>query len=57
MVIKIYNVVGEVVSQNTISNITSGNYSIDLTNQTKGIYFAEITCLTEKIVKKIIITK
>ena len=57
VVIKIFNVVGEVVSQKTISNITSGNYSIDLTNQTKGIYFAEITCLTEKTVKKIILTK
>lgn len=55
--VRVMNIVGQVVLQKSISNISSGIYSIDLTNEPKGIYFAEINTATEKTIKKITIVK
>ncbi len=57
LTVKVINVVGEVVSQNLISNVLNGKYIIDLTSQPKGIYFAEISTFTQTTVKKIIVLK
>ena len=57
MNVKVMNVVGQIVSEKTFSNVFSGTYSIDLTNEPGGIYFAEISTATEKTMRKIIVVK
>ncbi|MGZ4057325.1 MAG: T9SS type A sorting domain-containing protein, partial [Bacteroidia bacterium] len=55
--LKIYNVVGEEIYSNKITNSIGGTYDIDLTNQTAGMYFVEIRTKDSKVVKKINLVK
>jgi lysyl endopeptidase len=49
------NVLGELVSAKSLAGISKGTYSIDLTNQSEGIYFVEVSTASERSVTKIIL--
>jgi hypothetical protein len=54
---KVYNVLGDVISQTT-GNITSpSRIKLDISNQPNGIFFLEVRSANEKTVKKIILDK
>ncbi|MGZ4034078.1 MAG: T9SS type A sorting domain-containing protein [Bacteroidia bacterium] len=55
--IKIINVLGEVVSEKILTNASAGIYSFNMANETKGIYFVEVSTSTERTVRKISIVK
>lgn len=51
--VKILNILGKVVSATTLSSVTSGTYTMDISQEAKGIYFVEISTGNEKTVRKI----
>ncbi len=51
--IRVYDVIGQLVSDKKINNTMGGNYSIDLSSETSGIYFVEIKTNNSKVVRKI----
>jgi len=53
LTIKVLNVIGEIVSVKTLSNVSNEIYNLDLTGEANGMYFVEISTTTEKSVKKI----
>jgi hypothetical protein len=53
--IRILNTLGQTVSYNSLSNITSTVIDVDMSNQPEGVYFAEISSGIQKTGKKIII--
>ncbi|MES2284119.1 MAG: T9SS type A sorting domain-containing protein [Bacteroidota bacterium] len=53
LTIKVLNIIGEVISVKTPSNVSNDIYTIDLTGEATGMYFVEISTATEKSVKKI----
>ncbi len=55
--LNVMNVLGEVISSKTLSNASNGKYTVDLSAQTAGVYFVEVSSATGKTVKKINIVK
>ncbi len=55
--IKVFNIMGKIISVKTIPNISNGIYNIDLSRESNGMYFVEISTDTEKSVKKINLIK
>ncbi len=54
---KIYNYLGQVMGTNKESNVTNRVFDIDMSNQSNGVYFVEISNGTQKAVKKVVINK
>ncbi len=53
LTINVFNVLGEIVSVKTLSNVLNDIYNIDLSGEANGMYFVEISTATEKSIKKI----
>ena len=53
LTIKVFNVMGEMVSTKALFNVSNDIYNIDLTKEANGIYFIEVSTATEKSVKKV----
>lgn len=51
--VKVMNVLGKTVSEKTISSVTNGVYTVDISREAKGIYFVELSTSKGKVVKKI----
>ena len=54
MLIKILSITGEIINQQEVTNFI-GSFSIDLSKQTKGIYFIELRSDGKTSVQKIIV--
>lgn len=54
--VKIYNIMGQIVSQEQLLNVSSNVIDVNLSNKPEGIYFAEISNGTERVTKKVIVT-
>lgn len=55
--IKVLNVLGEIISAKTLSNVSNDIVNIDLRGEANGLYFVEVSTATEKSVKKINVVK
>lgn len=55
--VRIMNPLGQQISSDRLENVTNNMINIDLSNRADGIYFIEVSNGTEKVVKKIIITR
>jgi hypothetical protein len=55
--IRVFNAVGQVVSHVTENGSMGGNYSVDLSGKTNGIYFVEIMTNNGKVTKKIVLNQ
>lgn len=55
--IRVLNIIGQEILNQSISNTMNNTYSINLKNQTNGIYFVEIMVDKNPIIKKINIVK
>lgn len=53
LTIKVFNVIGEIVSTKMLSNVLNDIYNIDLTKEVDGLYLIEVSTPTEKSVKKV----
>jgi hypothetical protein len=53
--IKMVNVIGAKVFEEKVSKNSKENYSINVSNKSKGIYFITVESATEKVTKKIIV--
>ena len=55
--LRVLNIMGEQVSDKKISNSMGGTFDIDLSAQTQGVYFVEITANGKTVVKKVSVIK
>ena len=55
--IKVINILGQQITSTILTNSSNTTHTIDLTNQSKGMYFVEITTSDAIVVKKINIIK
>lgn len=55
--LKIYNVMGQEIISSQLKNVMNNVISLDLSESPDGIYFAEITNGSEKISRKLILTR
>ncbi len=55
--VTVYNMLGQAVYSNKISNATQNVYQVDLGNQASGVYLVEIKSGTEKVVKRMMLSK
>lgn len=55
--VKVVNVLGETISSKVLDNVSNNTFSMDLSSQSKGLYFVEISSGDQKVVKKINIIK
>ena len=53
--IKMVNVIGAKVFEEKVSKNSKENYSINVSNKSKGVYFITVESATEKVTKKIIV--
>ena len=54
--VRIYNALGQEISNNSLENVTSNVISINISDKPEGIYFISITNGTQKTVKKVIVS-
>ena len=57
LIVKVINVLGEIVFSKLLENVSIGNHEIDTAITSSGIYFVEISGETDKTIKKISIVK
>ncbi|MEO6305664.1 MAG: T9SS type A sorting domain-containing protein [Bacteroidia bacterium] len=55
--VTVYNMLGQPVYSNKLNNVTQNVYEVDLSNQSGGVYLVEINNGTEKIVKRMVLSK
>jgi hypothetical protein len=55
--IRVFNALGEVVSQVKENGTMGGTYSMDLSDRTNGMYFIEIMTAQGKVIKKVILNR
>jgi hypothetical protein len=55
--IKIYNCMGQEISSDNFENVSENVFNLDLSSKADGVYFIEIFNGSEKITKKILISK
>ena len=55
--VKVYNILGQIIYSDKKKEMSTGNTEINLSDQTSGIYFVELTAGQEKITKRILIDK
>lgn len=55
--VKIYNVMGQVITQSTNNSSAVSEMKFDLSSQTDGMYFVEVRSGDNKVVKKVILDK
>jgi hypothetical protein len=55
--VRIFNPLGQQISADRIENVTNNMINIDLSNRPDGIYFIEVSNDTERVVKKVIISR
>jgi Secretion system C-terminal sorting domain len=57
LTVDVSNVLGQVVSSSTINSSSTKNHTIDLASQNNGIYFVTVSNGTDKVVKRIVLSK
>lgn len=55
--ITVTNTLGQIISETNFLNVVNNAFTIDLSGQVNGVYFVTITNGTEKLVRKVILTK
>ncbi|MEO6303260.1 MAG: T9SS type A sorting domain-containing protein, partial [Bacteroidia bacterium] len=55
--VRIFNPLGQQISSDRIENVTNNMINIDLSNRADGIYFIEVSNGTERVIKKVIISR
>lgn len=55
--VKIHNAIGQQISGEHLENVSNNMVNVDLSNRPEGIYFVEISNGSERVVKKIIISR
>jgi len=54
---KVFNYMGQQIGENKENNVTLNSFEFNLSNNSNGVYFIEISNGREKSVKKVIVTK
>jgi hypothetical protein len=57
LTMNIYNAFGQLISSETLGYVSNSAFDIDLSSKPDGIYFTEITNGSEKVVKKLVLTR
>lgn len=57
VVINIYNTLGQNLGKQNITNVQNNLFEINLSDKPNGVYFIEVSTTTERISKKIIVSK
>jgi PKD repeat protein len=55
--ISVINMLGELVFTTSYSNVMAGNFDVDMSNQSNGVYYIKAETNNETIVKQIVISK
>jgi len=54
---KVFNYMGQQIGENKENNVTLNSFEFNLSNNSNGVYFIEVSNGREKTVKKVIVTK
>ena len=55
--ITVTNTLGQIISETNFTNVTNNAFTVDLSGKDNGVYFVSISNGTEKVVRKVILTK
>jgi len=55
LILNVYNAFGQQISSGELKNVMNNMINVDLSDRPDGIYFAEISNGSEKVVRKIVV--